>query len=268
VEHVVMDGGSDDGSLEIIERWEGRLAHWVSEPAGGQYDAINRGFATTSGEVLAWLNSDDMYLPGALHLVGEIFAQFPDVEWLTTQFPITWDEDGVARTCAHLRGMSSAAALRGQYLTGGPWHSVGVVQQESTFWRRSLWERAGGYVDAGMRYAGDFDLWMRLAAAGELCTVAAPLAGFRRHGDQKTAADGVAGYFAEASDVLASRGTPSVGRVAGFRRRVMNRLSGPAVEPRPASVLSDVILGRGASHVATSFTWVNGAWRRATERIV
>src|SRR5437870_10778600 len=78
-EHIVIDGGSTDGSVEIIQRHARQLRHWVSEPDRGQSHAINKGLAMASGDVLAWLNSDDTYLPGALKEVGGVFAQHPDV---------------------------------------------------------------------------------------------------------------------------------------------------------------------------------------------
>src|SRR5215212_7784658 len=84
LEYVVIDGGSTDESVDIIRGHEQQLAAWVSEKDAGQYDAINKGFARTSGEVMAWLNSDDKYTPWALPVVGEIFAQLPEVKWLTT----------------------------------------------------------------------------------------------------------------------------------------------------------------------------------------
>ena len=260
LEHVVVDGGSEDGSVEVIEGWADRLSWWVSEPDGGQYDAINRGFARTEGEVMAWLNSDDLYVPGALRIVGEVFAALPQVEWLTTQYQIVWDEEGAARSCQALPGMSSAAFLRGEYLTGGPWHATGVVQQESTFWRRSLWERVGGRTDSAMSYAADFDLWARFAQTAELYTLAAPIGGFRRHDAQKTA-QGVSAYFQEAQRSLTAYGHPRTRRRDRFRRRLWNRVTG-GIQPAPASPLSDLVLGRRARHRCLSVAWAGerGRW--------
>jgi glycosyltransferase involved in cell wall biosynthesis len=268
LECVVIDGGSDDGSADIIAARGDRVAFWSSEKDRGQYHAINKGFARTSGEVMGWLNSDDLYLPKALWVVGEIFAAFPEVQWLTTQYQITWDENGAARECQRIRGYGRQAVLRGVYLTGGSWYSVGVIQQESTFWRRSLWERAGARVDDTMRYAADFDLWLRFARFADPCAVAVPLGGFRRHGAQKTAASGVAEYFREARRALLAHG----GRPSSFamtsRRRVLDRLSGGGRAPRPVSPLSRVLLGGAAAYTARTVIWQDGRWRLRAERLV
>ncbi len=77
IEYIVVDGGSTDGSLEVIERYKNKLAWWVSEPDQGQADAINKGFRKASGEIIAWLNSDDLYLPGAISSAVELFQENP-----------------------------------------------------------------------------------------------------------------------------------------------------------------------------------------------
>lgn len=186
LEYVVMDGGSTDDSVSIIRTYADRLSSWSSEKDGGQYDAINKGFARTSGEVMGWLNSDDLHTPWTLSVVGEIFAQFPQIEWLTTTFPIRWDARGRAVSCTDRRGFSSASIRSGDTYPGVKGCVIGPIQQESTFWRRTLWEKAGGALDADLDAAADFDLWMRFAKHAEPVAVRTPLAGFRIHGAQKT----------------------------------------------------------------------------------
>ncbi len=259
VEHVVIDGGSTDGSVDVLRRHESQLAAWVSEPDSGMYEAINKGFSRTTGEVMGWLNSDDLYLPGCLRVVGSIFADMPHVEWLTTQTQLVWDEHGSAVGAQFLPGMSSAAFLRGSYLTGGSWHAVGVIQQESTFWRRSLWERAGGSVDASLQLAGDFELWTRFARHAELYTVAVPLGGFRRHPSQKTATH-VVSYFDEAHRSLLRHGGRPPGRLDTARRRALDRLVGEGALPRSATRLNRLIAGRSSVYGARAAVRVDGRW--------
>lgn len=215
LQYVVIDGGSTDDSPAILRRYGNRLAYWCSEPDGGQYDAINKGFALTTGEVMGWLNSDDMYTPWALSIVAEIFETFPEVEWLTTLFPLRWDARGRAVRCSRRDGFSHAAFLLGENLPVGQWYAPGWLQQESTFWRRSLWERSGGKLDTRWEIAADFDLWRRFFQHAELYAVDTPLAGFRQHGDQKTG-HSKEQYQREARQILSEAGgkLPSVVRTS------------------------------------------------------
>ena len=202
LEYIIIDGGSIDGSVEIIRRYEKHLAFWVSEPDKGQYNAVQKGFAKSKGDVMTWINSDDKYTPWTLQVVAEIFSQFQNVEWLTTNLPLFAGENGVVADCVKLNGFNREAFFRGANLPGGNWHADFFIQQESTFWRRSLWNRAGGKLDPALKLAGDFELWARFFSQGaELHGINVPLACFRHQKKQRSAQQ-FEQYLSEATEVL------------------------------------------------------------------
>lgn len=218
IEYVIVDGGSSDGSVDIIRKYTQRLAYWESEPDKGQYDALNKGFARTTGEIMAYINSDDKYTPWAFQTIAEIFSTCPEVDWLTTAYPLVWDEAGRATNCYHIQGFNRQAFYRGVNLPGMGWYTHGFIQQESTFWRRSLWERAGGYVNHTLGYAGDFELWARFWQHSELYGVYTPLGGYRMHKDQKTASQ-MSNYQKEAIAILREYGSHPYGKLESVLRR-------------------------------------------------
>jgi len=222
LEYVIVDGGSTDGSVDIITKYEKELTYWISEPDAGQYDAINRGFSKTTGDIMAWLNSDDKYTPWAFAVVGDVFSALPEIEWLTTLYPLTWDECGRATKCFYQDGYSRQGFFRGENLPGSDRDFKGFIQQESTFWRRSLWERAGGYVDTSSQLATDFELWARFYKYTDLYAVATPLGGFREHPAQKTAYH-LQDYIGEAKTVLlrCAAQTPYKGLDCFIRSRLL-----------------------------------------------
>lgn len=184
LELIIIDGGSTDGSVDVIHRFDSEIAYWVSEPDQGLYDALNKGFAQATGEVMAWLSADDKFTPWALNAVGGLFGDLPEVDWVTSLFPLFWNEHGIAVRCEHYLGFTRAEFMRGEALPGRTWYARSWLQLESTFWRESLWHRAGGCFDDSMQAAGDFDLWARFFELEELYGVETPLGGFRRHGNQ------------------------------------------------------------------------------------
>jgi glycosyltransferase involved in cell wall biosynthesis len=182
LEYVVVDGGSTDGSIEIVERSADRLHAAIIEPDRGHADALNKGFARTSGGIMGWINSDDLLHRNALATVDAVFAAFPQVDWITG-IPTTALGGGTEGAVTEFKVKGGRAFTYGDFLAG----DFRWLQQESTFWRRSLWERAGGSLDTGFRLAVDFELWMRFFRHARLYTVEALIGAFRRREGQRSA---------------------------------------------------------------------------------
>lgn len=198
LEYIIIDGGSTDGSLDIIRKYQPWLAYWVSEADNGQYDAINKGFARSGGEVMAWLNSDDMYVSNCFKTVGDIFSTLNGaVQWITGVSNF-WDKNDLNFAVLDLPKFNRWLIRLGFYDD----RLFPSIQQESTFWSRRLWDLAGGFVDASLQFAADFDLWRRFACHEELYLANIPLGGFRVHGQQKTAVH-LDKYYSEVDHMLA-----------------------------------------------------------------
>lgn len=180
LEYIIIDGGSTDGSVEIIKKYQDRLHYWCSEPDAGQYDAINKGFQHSTGEIMAWLNSDDLHFPWTLKTVASIMSQLKEVEWLTTLQPGSCDWDSCCIGFGFFPGFSKQAFLDGRYATSF------LIQQESTFWRRSLWQKSGAQIPTEFKLAGDFALWSNFFCHGELYAIDSPLGCFRSQVNQKS----------------------------------------------------------------------------------
>jgi hypothetical protein len=177
LEYFVQDGGSRDGTIEILERHASRLTGWKSEPDTGQSQAINRGFARTSGEIMAWLNSDDMLFPGSLAQIADYFARHPDVDVVYGHRVLIDEGDGEV-------GRWLLPAHDGEVLS-----YADFVPQETLFWRRRIWEKAGGRIDESFRFAMDWDLLLRFRDAGaRFARMPRFLGAFRVHPQQKTSA--------------------------------------------------------------------------------
>jgi glycosyltransferase involved in cell wall biosynthesis len=186
LEYIIIDGGSTDGSVEIIKKYEKHLHFWCSESDAGQYDAINKGFAHSTGEIMAWLNSDDMYFSWTLKTVASIMSELPEVEWLTTLSPAYWDWHGFCYGIGSIAGYSRKAYLDGFHLPGHNKTYLGWIQQESTFWKRNLWQKVGGSIATEFSLAGDFDLWSRFYSHADLYGTPSPLGGFRFQPNQRS----------------------------------------------------------------------------------
>lgn len=252
LEYIVMDGGSTDDSRAIIERYQERLAYWISQPDDGQYAAIASGFARSTGEVMGWLNSDDLHTPWTLHTVGQIFADLPEVEWISTTYPMYVDGDGRMMAMALIDGFHRDGFLRGEYMTSADWLTRGWIMQEGTFWRRSLWERAGG-LNTRSQLAADFGLWAQFFAHAPLYALPLPLACFRAHADQKTSTR-YAAYVQEALGVLRANGGQPRSRALSAFIRNYSRF----IPPRIAVKLKLRFVYRTISYSAAARKWQTG----------
>ena len=176
LEYIVIDGGSSDGSLEIIQKHVDRLAYWQSQKDKGQTDAINQGFARATGEILAWLNSDDILYPGAVSAAVRQLQEHPEVgmvygdcHWINAEGEII--------------GNFPAAQTDLKKLRRGYVH----IPQQTAFFRADLWRKVGP-LDDSFYFAMDYDLWVRLAALAPLVYVPQLWAAFRLHGEGKSIA--------------------------------------------------------------------------------
>jgi len=176
LEYIIVDGGSSDGSVDIIRRYADRLAWWVSEADKGQTDAINKGFARAKGEILAWLNSDDTYQPGAVSEAVAFLRSRPEVGLVYGDANFI-DENG------KLIGRFPAAQTDYRRLRRGYVH----IPQQAAFFRADLWRKVGP-LDPSFYFAMDYDLWVRLAALAPIHYVPRAWANFRLHTHGKTIA--------------------------------------------------------------------------------
>ncbi len=213
LEYLVIDGGSTDGSVGIIKQYEPWLAYWVSEPDRGQSHAVNKGWTRSSGEIVGWVNSDDLLLPGALWHVATAFRAHPTAGVVYGDCDV-WvpNRPSPVRVRARQARLETLVA------------SEALFCQPAGFYRRKAIEQVG-WLDESLHYVMDRELWLRLFGTGELwCLEDMPLAVSREHGEAKSRRQ--YGCFAsELRDVL-GRYTPPVGQEASYRRLRRRALGG------------------------------------------
>jgi hypothetical protein len=263
LEYIVVDGGSTDESLDILQAYGPQLTHWVSEPDKGQYDAINKGFARTTGDIMAWLNSDDKYMPWTLSLVADIFAAFPHVEWLTSVRPVLWNEQGQPTKIDCTGGISRRSFAKGGNFSGKRSFGRRWIQQESTFWRRSLWERSGARLDTNYPLAADFELWARLFQHADLYGVDAILGGFRMHGDQRSVLQHER-YLQECEQILVRNGHWPCSLAESLLRGGLWTMLRPWSLTLPPSPFDRMLTAMGLLYPAPIVAWSGNNWELTT----
>jgi glycosyltransferase involved in cell wall biosynthesis len=179
LEYIIIDGGSTDGSVEFIRKYESELAYWVSEPDRGQSHALNKGFERATGEILAWINSDDFYLPGALFAAAQLLReQQADLVFGACLFLLESEEcPFIFRTPRELAKESLSV--------------FDFIDQPSAFWTRRVWEKTGP-LDQSLRFAFDWDFFIRAGREFRLTPTDALLSVYRIHSGHKTGTGGEA----------------------------------------------------------------------------
>jgi glycosyltransferase involved in cell wall biosynthesis len=175
VEYIIIDGASSDGSIDIIRKHEDHLASWTSERDNGQTSAIIKGFERSTGQILAWLNSDDLLAPSAVRIAVDALRRAPDI-------------GGVYGDRLHIDARSNVIGInRMPAFYPAMFKRNITLPQETVFFRRSVYEAVGG-LDATLRFSLDFDLWVRMSAAAGFRHIPAFLGSFREHVTSKSIA--------------------------------------------------------------------------------
>ena len=171
LEYIIIDGGSKDNTLDVIKKYDSQITYWESKKDKGQSDAINKGLARATGDIVAWLNSDDMYTENALKRVAAIFTKYPEVDVVYGNVWQCYPD----KTEKHINVKFNPK----HFLAGVNMH------QPSVFWRRRVHEEVG-YIDESLYYTMDYDLWLRLFYNYKSHKTESILSKFRCHVDAKT----------------------------------------------------------------------------------
>lgn len=248
LECIVIDDDSTDGSWEVIERYKDRLAYCEKWPGKrtSPIHAFNRGFARSTGEIMYSLNDKNKLMPGSLFAVAKVFREFPDVEWLTG-IGLLIDRDGIIANAIPVRKDFY------EHLVGFPW----AIQHESTFWRRSLWERCGGKFDEEYPWAFDAGLWRKFFFEAKLYHLNTVLGAYRKTPGAMSSArkEEFYGYYAKAREEMRAR-MSAADRVYMHLYKFL-RLFKPLLRNIPDSIWARTPVLRRFAHEAIAFQNLN-----------
>lgn len=174
LEYIIIDGGSTDGTLEIIKKYESKITKWISEPDRGMYDALNKGFKLSTGDIMGWINGDDVLFENALQKINGVFQDLPSVQWIQGM-NCAIDMEGNIIDYRYGKKFSIFKFLNKDYK---------YIQQESTFWKRDLYIKAGNFINSDLKLAGDFELWFRFAQFAKLYNTNFDIGKWRERPDQ------------------------------------------------------------------------------------
>ncbi|MDX2197107.1 MAG: glycosyltransferase family 2 protein [Cytophagales bacterium] len=197
LEYIIVDGASTDQSLDIIKKYEKNIYNWTSEPDNGMYDALNKGFQKSTGEIMGWINSDDILQYKSLWNIASIFTHNPQVEWVEGINSLFNDEEMNIKI--HVPPSRHYYMYLDKSLQNTDFY---FIQQESTYWRRSLFQKAGHHIDTTLQYAGDFELWMRFFKYAPLYHIDSLLGGFRYIGATQKSVGNADKYRQECNAVI------------------------------------------------------------------
>lgn len=198
LEYIIIDGGSKDNTVNIIKKYDPWISYWISESDKGMYDAIQKGFDKSTGDIMAWINADDKYHPNAFFSVGTIFSAMEEIDWLLGR-PSFYNDEGTIVDVVDLKKWSKF----NYYLGNFKW-----IQQESVFWRRRLWLKAGSKINTKIKYAGDYELWFRFFKYAKLYSAATVFAGFRFRTKDQISLDNMNAYLYEVDQITKEEKLP------------------------------------------------------------
>lgn len=175
LEYIIIDGGSTDGSVDIIRKYADRLTYWVSEPDKGQTDAINKGLKLATGEWVAWQNSDDIFYPGSFASLAATSERYPEADLIIGDINLIDRYDKVSRDICYVKPSYKALLAEGMVLTN-----------QAAFWRRSVHARVG-FLSESLHFAFDYEWFLRLTMGHRGVHVNKIWGAYRLHNATKTA---------------------------------------------------------------------------------